>query len=56
LHLLLEHAAAVGRVVVVEAVGQLLVLLQLGAEAFQFPRELLEAFVGLLGACFVIGL
>lgn len=40
LHLLVKHAAAVGRIVVVEAVRELLVLFELVAQAFQFDLEL----------------
>ena len=40
LHLLIKHAAAVGSIVVIAALHELLVLFELVAEAFQFGLEL----------------
>jgi hypothetical protein len=47
-----ESFAAHGNVFFVEAVGQILELLELGAEALEFDVEFVEDFISLLGTCF----
>ena len=51
----MERFAAHGNVFFVEAVGQILQVLELGAEALEFDVELVEAFISLLGTCFKLG-
>lgn len=51
----MERFAAHGNVFFVEAVGQILEVLELGAEALEFDVELVEAFISLLGTCFKLG-
>ena len=48
----MESFAAHGNVFFVEAVGQILELLELGAEALEFDVEFVEDFISLLGTCF----
>ena len=48
----MERFAAHGNVFFVEAVGKILELLELDAEALEFDVELVEAFISLLGTCF----